>query len=317
MLTEMKVSFIILNFLYMKTIFSHPHFSDMVDTLVERNPDDIQRWNVDMKTFPDGWPNIMIDNVKWDVEHQEVTYIADFSRPEDFFPNYAMIRSLVDYYADKVRVIIPYFPVGTMERISKKWEVATARYFADLLSHIPPGRKEKTSLHTFDIHALVERFLFDPFKVNAELHMTLSLLEVSKETVIAFPDDGAAKRFHEAFPENARIICAKVRDGVNRIITIKEWEPRDKDILLIDDLIQTGWTLREAAEMLRSKWAKSVRAFAPHGVFPDKSHKKIAPYLDELIVTDSIPINTERTKEVTNMSVLSIAPLIEKIIMHS
>ncbi len=164
----------------------------------------------------------MIHDVKEAVEHQDVTYIADFSEPKNFFSNYAMIRSLVDYYADKVRIIVPYFPVGTMERISKKGEVATARYFADLLSHIPAGRKEKTSIHTFDIHALVERFLFDSFKVNAELHTTLSLLDVKPETVIAFPDDGAAKRFHEAFPENASIICAKVRDGVERIITIKE-----------------------------------------------------------------------------------------------
>ena len=73
-----------------------------------------------MQSFPDGWPNTFIHDVKETVEHQDVTYIADFSRPEYFFPNYATIRALVDYYADKVRVIMPYFPVGTMERISKK-----------------------------------------------------------------------------------------------------------------------------------------------------------------------------------------------------
>lgn len=73
-----------------------------------------------MESFPDGWPSDWIDHVKETVEHQEVTYIADFSDPRDFFSNYAMIRALVDYYADKVRVILPYFPVGTMERISRK-----------------------------------------------------------------------------------------------------------------------------------------------------------------------------------------------------
>lgn len=298
----------------MKTLFSHPNFSSLSDTLVKNNPETLQQGHTDIGNFADGWPNIMIHDVKETMEHKDVTYIADFSEPRNFFSNYAIIRSLVDYYADKVRVIAPYFPVGTMERISKKWEVATARYFADLLSHIPPGRQEKTSIHTFDIHALVERFLFDPFKVNAELHTTLSLLDVSPETVIAFPDDGAAKRFNEAFPENARIICAKVRDGVERIITIKEWDPRDRDILLIDDLIQTGWTLREAAHMLRKKWAKSVRAFAPHGVFPDQAHQELCKHLDELITTDSIPANDERAQEVPNLRVISIAPLVEKIL---
>ena len=63
---------------------------------------------------------MIIDDVKTKVEHKDVTYIGDFSRPEYLFHNYTLIRALVDYYADKVRVIVPYFPVGTMERISKK-----------------------------------------------------------------------------------------------------------------------------------------------------------------------------------------------------
>lgn len=178
-----------------------------------------------MDSFADGWPNIIIDDVKTKVEHKDVTYIADFSRPEYLFHNYALIRALVDYYADKVRVIVPYFPVGTMERISKKGEVATASYFADLLSHVPAGRKKKTSIHTFDIHALSERFLFNSFQVNAELHTTLSLVHPAPDAIIAFPDEGASKRFSEAFPEHARIICTKVRNGLERIITIKEGDP--------------------------------------------------------------------------------------------
>lgn len=127
----------------MKTLFSHPNFSDLAQNLVERNPETLRTWKADIGNFADGWPNIMIHDVKETVEHQDVTYIADFSEPKNFFSNYAMIRSLVDYYANKVRVIVPYFPVGTMERISKKWEVATARYFADLLSLYLRGDKKK------------------------------------------------------------------------------------------------------------------------------------------------------------------------------
>ena len=65
--------------------------------------------------------------------------------------------------------------------------------------------------------------------------------------------------------------------------------------------------------MLRARGAKSVRAFAPHGVFPNDSHRSLASDLDELIVTDSIPANIERAESVANMRVLSIAPLVEKI----
>ncbi|GAB0174468.1 MAG: ribose-phosphate pyrophosphokinase [Candidatus Altimarinota bacterium] len=302
----------------MKTLLSHPRFDSVVDSLVERHPDLLKKGSLTYKKFPDGTPDLFIDRVKEDIEHRDVTYIGDFSDMAELFPQYALVRGIIDYYADKVRVIVPYFPVGTMERISRKGEIATASYFADILSHLPPGRKEKTSIHTFDIHALVERFLFDPFKVNAELHTTTSLLELPPGAVIAFPDDGAAKRFKENFPENHdKVICLKVRgEGNKRTITIKEGNPEGKDIYIVDDLIQTGGTLLEAANLLRSKGAKSVHAFAPHGVFPLDSHMTLAPALDGLIVTDTLPVNVDRAKSLDSMRVLSIAPLVEKILLR-
>lgn len=57
-----------------------------------------------------------------------------------------------------------------------------------------------------------------------------------------------------------------------------------------------------------------MRAFAPHGVFPGDAHREVAKHLDELIVTNSLPTNVIRAKEVSNMRVLSILPCIEKII---
>ena len=70
----------------------------------------------------------------------------------------------------------------------------------------------------------------------------------------------------------------------------------------------------ETSDVLRNHGATSVRAFAPHGVFPKDSHIKIANSLDELIVTDSIPANIERASTLENMKILSIAPLVERII---
>ena len=58
--------------------------------------------------------------MKTDIEHQDVTYIGDFSSLDTLVEQYALIRGMIDYYADKIRIIVPYFPVGTMERIAKK-----------------------------------------------------------------------------------------------------------------------------------------------------------------------------------------------------
>jgi hypothetical protein len=62
---------------------------------------------------------------------------------------------------------------------------------ADILSHIPPARDSKASIHIFDIHTLEQRFFFDDFKVNAELHTAMDLIKqkLSKDSVIIFPDE--------------------------------------------------------------------------------------------------------------------------------
>ncbi len=102
----------------MHTIVTHPNFDYMFPAESETPDTRIVSWK--SGDFADGWPNLFIDDVRGKVEHREITYVGDFSEPGEFFRNYAVVRGLLDYYADKVRVIIPYFPVGTMERISRK-----------------------------------------------------------------------------------------------------------------------------------------------------------------------------------------------------
>lgn len=300
----------------MKTLITHPNFDYLWEQLVERNPHIVRKGKVDFKKFPDGTPNMFIHDVKDTIEHQEVTYIGDFSTTKEFFEQFSLIASLVDYYASKVRIIVPYFNCGTMERQSKKWEVATAKYVADMFSSLASWRDSKNSLHTFDIHALQERFYFDSHTINAELHTAMSLIKtkISPDTVIVFPDEWAAKRFWEEFHWYEKIICSKVREGEKRIVTIKEWNPNGKKCLIVDDLIQSGKTIIETAEVLRNHGGIQINAFATHGVFPLDSHKELAWELDELMVTDSIPENKKRAESVPNMKVFSIAPLIEKIL---
>ena len=297
----------------MKTIITDNNFDCMWKKLASDNQ--MQNPKLSFETFKDNWPNLFIDQVKDAVEHRDITYIWDFSRPENMFINYSAIRWLLDYYADKVRIIMPYFPVGTMERIDTKGQVATAKYFAEIMSLMPPGRHGKTSIHIFDIHALVERFLFDSHKINAEMHTAMSLLkkEVEWKTLV-FPDEWAQKRFWRDFPDNEVVICSKVRDWNRRIVTVKEWDPRWKDLIIIDDLIQTWGTIMETADLLRDKWANTVISYATHWVFPGDSHKILASRVDKLIVTDTIPENIARAKDTDNMEVISIQWLVEKII---
>lgn len=299
----------------MKTIITHPNFNYLGDILAKNKA--FQKAQVKMERFADNWPNIFIEDVKNMVEHKEVVYIWDFSNPSELFMNFSIIRWILDYYADELIVIMPYFPVWTMERIETKWEIATAKYFAEIMSMFPAGRKTKTSVHIFDIHALVERFLFDSHIVNTEIHTAMSLLKEKLEwKTIVFPDDWAKKRFWNDFLWFDNVVCLKSRIWNERIISIKEWNPAWKDLIIIDDLIQTWWTIKETAIKLRGLWAKSVSAFSTHGIFPNNSHIELSKYLDKLIVTDTIPENVLRINDVDNMEVLSISSLIEKIVLR-
>lgn len=298
----------------LKTLIAHPRFESVAKQVVALNPDNIRLWDAQILRFPDKTPKLTFWKVKEEIEHNDVTYIGDFSNMEELFEHYNLLFNLVKNTANKVRLIMPYFPVGTSERVERKWETESAHSFAHIISSLPSGRDAKNSVHIFDIHALVEQSLFNPDRINAELHTTTGLLELYPDEVIVFPDDGAAKRFKDIFPDAPRIICGKVREGEKRIVTIKEGNPVWKRVIIIDDLIQTGGTLLETAWVLRMQWATSVRAFAPHGVFPKNSHIALADSLDELIVTDSIPANIDRASSLENMRVLSIAPLVERII---
>jgi len=299
-----------------KTLIAHPNFAELWAEIAREKWMDFPQ--VRFENFPDQWPNLFIEDIKESIEHQDVTYIWDFSRPEDMFINYAMMRWILDYYAGKLRVIMPYFPVGTMERICEKWEIATAKYFADIMSHLPEWRDEKTSIHTFDIHALVERFLFDSFKVNLETHTAMNhLSEIVKDKVIVFPDEGAKKRFWKDFLDHEIIVLSKKREWNERIIELKQWNPEGKDMLMVDDLIQSWGTLIRSAEFLRSLGAKSVSWYATHWIFPWDSHKNLAAHLDNLYVTDSIPENNDRASELENMHVISLRKDFTKIIVSS
>lgn len=297
----------------MKTIITHPNF----DSLWEKISLDlgIKKAKVNFEKFPDTWPNFFIENVKEDVEHHEITYIGDFSTPELVFDNYIIIRWILDYCVKKLRIVMPYFPVGTMERINVKWEIATAKYFGDIFSNIPSWSVWKSSIHILDIHALAERFFFDSHKVNVDIHTAMVLIKakIIPKTVIVFPDDWAKKRFWNDFKDYETIVCAKTRIWDKREIIITEWNPENKDLLIVDDLIQSWWTIIETTKVLKKMWANNISAFATHWIFPNNSYIKLSQHLDTLYVTNSIPINLDFAKDVKNMKVLDIWSIIEKV----
>jgi ribose-phosphate pyrophosphokinase len=251
--------------------------------------------------FPDGWPNIFIDSVK-DCAGKDVIFLASFHSPQVVFEQLSILYTFPRYLVRSFTVILPYFSTGTMERVDTEGQVATAKTLARLLSSIPLSATGPAQLIMFDIHALQERFYFSeniiPRLETAIplLLQRLSKLEDHSDVSIAFPDEGAWKRFQSLFTGYELITCIKVRKETKRVVTIKDGDPRGKHVVIVDDLVQSGGTLQECSKALIKNGAKSVSAYVTHAVFPNASWRKFLPSDDSdgvnlayFWITDSLP----------------------------
>lgn len=142
---------------------------------------------------------------------------------------------------------------------------------------------------------------------------------------VAFPDDGAAKRFGEMFrdiPDLEMIVCGKTRgQGGIRNVNIQDGNAKDKHVVIVDDLVQTGGTLYECGKVLKEAGAASVNAFVSHAVFPKESWKRFSKggdraCFDRFWVTNSIPTVTDGLPDDGVFEVLDLMDLIINDVDH-
>ena len=188
----------------------------------------IELGDIEWKKFADSWPNLFIRNVE-QIRNSHVLFLASLHNPQTIFEQISLLYHLPKYLCRSLKVLLPYFPTGTMERIQIQGEIATAYSLAQMLSAIPLTRTGPCEVVIFDIHALQNQFYFSS-NILVRLESTVELLlkelksQENEKYAIAFPDDGAHKRFGTLFDGTNYpiVICSKIRDGDKRITTIKE-----------------------------------------------------------------------------------------------
>lgn len=210
--------------------------------------------------------------------------------------------------AHYIAAVIPYFGWARQDRKDKPRVSIGAKLIADLLSVAGVTR-----LITMDLHAdQIQGFFNVPVD---HLYASSVFLDYIREElpfdnlVIATPDVGGTKRAssYSKFLELPMVICYKRRLKANQISDMKILgDVEGKDVLLIDDIVDTAGTITRAADLLKQHGAKSVRAMASHAVMSDPATERIAnSCLEEMIFTDSIPYQ----KECSKVTILSVADM--------
>ncbi len=209
--------------------------------------------------------------------------------------------------AHRVVAVMPYYGLARQDRKDRPRVPISAKMAANLLRAAGVDRVMTMDLHAdqiqgfFDVPVdhLYASGVFVPYLKN------LGLEDLS----VAAPDMGGAKRAnaYSQYLASPMIICHKQRDkpnSVGKMTAIGEVEGRN--IIILDDMIDTAGTICKAADMMMAMGAKSVRAAVTHPVLSGPAYDRInSSQISELIVTDTIPLNP--TADTSKITVLSVA----------
>ncbi|MBC8154186.1 MAG: ribose-phosphate pyrophosphokinase [Bacteroidetes bacterium] len=214
--------------------------------------------------------------------------------------------------AHYVTVVIPYFGYARQDRKDKPRVAIAAKLVANLLSAAGADRLMTIDLHAGQIQGFFD-FPVDHLEGTSVFVPYINSLELD-DLVIASPDVGGAGRARNfARHFNADIVlCDKHRKRANEIASMQViGDVEGANVVLVDDLIDTGGTLCKAAQIILEKGAKSVRAVCTHPVMSGNASKNIAgSVLEELVIADTIPLREPNHK----IRVLSVAELFAKAI---
>lgn len=216
--------------------------------------------------------------------------------------------------AHNIIAVIPYFGFARQDRKDRPRVSIGAKLVADLLR-----AAGVTRVMTVDLHAGQIQGFFDvPVDHLMAGNLFVPYLEALNlpNLSLASPDMGGAKRAHNFAKalHTPMIICHKSREKANEVASITAiGDVKGRDVVIVDDMIDTAGTLTKAANVLFDMGATSVRACATHAVLSGQAYERIEnSALKEVIVTDTLPLRLDQPH--SKITVLSIAELIARTI---
>lgn len=209
--------------------------------------------------------------------------------------------------AYKIIAVIPYYGYARQDRKDKPRVAIGSKLVANMLEAAGADR-----LITMDLHAPQIQGYFDIPVDHLDSHAVfipyIENLRLENLTFAA-PDVGSANRIREiaSYFEAEMVICDKHRKRANEIASmVVIGDVTNRDVVIIDDICDTGGTLAKSAALLKEKGARSVRALITHPVLSGKAYENIeSSVLEELVVCNTIPLK----QSIPKIKVISVADL--------
>ena len=241
---------------------------------------------------------------------------STFPPTDNLFELLLMIDAAKRASAHKVIAVMPYFGWARQDRKDKPRVSIGAKLVANMLAAAGCDR-----VMTCDLHADQIQGFFD-FPVDHIYASAVFLPYIEKMNLdnlaIAAPDMGGAKRAnaYARYLQCPVIICHKSREKANVVGSITAiGDVAGKNVIIVDDMIDTAGTLAKAANVLKDMGALSVRACATHPVFSGPAYDRIAESaLEEVIVSDTIPLSNDPDKDKSKITVLTMTDMFAEII---
>lgn len=247
------------------------------------------------------------------VRGQDVFIIqSTFSPTENLFELLLMVDAAKRASANKIVAVMPYFGFARQDRKDKPRVAIGSKLVANLLTAAGVDRIVTMDLHADQIQGFFEMPVDHLFASTIFMPYVESLN--LDNLIMAAPDTGGTKRAN-AYAKYLNVdmaICYKQRKVANEVASMTViGDVKGKDVVLVDDIIDTAGTLTKAADMMMDQGANSVRAICTHAVLSGPAYERLEKSsIIELVVTDTIPLKGESSK----IKVLTVADLFADVI---
>jgi ribose-phosphate pyrophosphokinase len=260
--------------------------------------------------FSDGETQVRLDE---NVRGMDIFVIQSTSDPADrnLMEMLIMIDALKRASAGRITAVIPYYGYARQDRKDQPRVPITAKLVSDLITAAGADRVLTMDLHAGQIQGFfnipVDNLYGTP--VLLDYFKTLGL----KDVVVVSPDAGGVERAR-AYAKRLQAglgIIDKRREGPNRATVMNLiGDVKGKEVLMVDDMIDTAGTISEGAKAIFKAGAKKIIAGCTHGVLSGPALKRLneAP-IDQVVVTNTIALNG-KNQECAKIKVLSVAPIL-------